>query len=101
MHGLVVLHEQRGDEALHLGRDHRDVAAHIGIVRVFDVATHRPPVVEQRDGGGQHYGCAHNEREALRHPRAQGACRLQVGNDIDGFGTHDTLPESCSAAWPS
>ena len=45
MHRLVVGHRDLGDEARHLGRDHRDVAADIGIVGALDEAPDGPPMM--------------------------------------------------------
>ncbi len=44
-HRLVVGHRYLGDEAGDLGRDHRDVAADIRIVRALDEASDGPPLV--------------------------------------------------------
>jgi hypothetical protein len=44
LHALVVLHEHIGDEAVDLRREHRDIAAHVGIVGRLNEAQHeRPP----------------------------------------------------------
>ena len=45
MDRLVVGDRDIGDESGHLRRDHRDVAADIGVVGAFDEAPDGPPIV--------------------------------------------------------
>ena len=62
MDRLVVGDRHLGDEARDLRRDHRDVAADIGIVGAFDEAPDRPPVMavpgrgDRRAGGPRRQG---------------------------------------------
>ncbi len=54
MHDLVVGDSHLRDVAGHLGTDHGDIAADIGVVGVLDEAANAPPVTAINHAGYQH-----------------------------------------------
>ena len=66
---LVVRHQDRRDEAAHVGGDFGDVAPYIGVIGAFHESANRPPAGPEYDRSDEQHKPARREEHMLARQR--------------------------------